>query len=197
MGSVYKEGDFVRVELDTYCGLEEGNQQTLNTLLSDATLKPSKVVSQSRTISIRTSMRRRLRMVWMSKRNTSLTRQMASTNQRLAMSSAMVRRRGELSGDEDLPYDYDQDGVWNTKSDGQGGLADNDIDGDGIANKVDHDMDNDGIPNAFDGDPVLPNVDWVGIVLGVLTLVVVLLLMSAHNGCQNSVSKPSTQPSPL
>ena len=36
-------------------------------------------------------------------------------------------------------------------------------------------MDNDGIPNAFDSDPVLPNVDWVGILLGVLTLAVVVV----------------------
>ncbi len=175
MGSVYKEGDFVRVELDTYCGLEDGNQQTLDTLLSDASIE---------TVDGCFTLENHL--------YPDIHAQASADGLDVATEYLAYKANGfhkpeigeelgngstawSIVGEKDLPYDYDQDGVWNTKSDGQGGLADNDIDGDGIANKVDHDMDNDGIPNAFDSDPVLPNVDWVGILLGVLTLAVVVV----------------------
>ena len=169
---VYKEGDFVRVEMNSYCGYDSANQSDLGVLLNNADIEVvDGCFTQENHLSddihaLATAYNLELTIEYLAFKANANMDGIAEVGEELGNGS----NAWDLVGDDDLPYDYDQDGVWNTKSDGQGGLADNDIDGDGIANKVDHDMDNDGIPNAYDSDPILPNVDWVGILIGLLTL---------------------------
>lgn len=80
----------------------------------------------------------------------------------------------------DLPWDYDHDGNRDVGKNAYGSDADSDIDNDGITNYKDDDLDSDGLPNHIDPDPRIPNVDIVGILLGVLTLIVVSLTFTAH-----------------
>ena len=80
----------------------------------------------------------------------------------------------------DLPWDYDHDGSRDIGKNAYGSDADSDIDNDGITNYKDDDLDSDGLPNHIDPDPRIPNVDIVGILLGVLTLLVVSLTLTTH-----------------
>ena len=71
--------------------------------------------------------------------------------------------------------DVDGDGKPNIGVDERGTDLDTDIDNDGFDNDRDDDMDNDGIPNAFDPDERIPNVDFFGLFLGLLTIIFVIM----------------------
>ncbi len=173
MSGIYKAGDFVRVEMNSYCGYDSETHSDLAVRLVEESIETTdNCFTREHHLSAEIHA-----LATAHGLETSTEYLAFKANQFHKPESGDELGNGStawnLVSEEDLPYDYDLDGVWNTKSDGQGGLADNDIDGDGIANKVDHDMDNDGIPNAFDSDPILPNVDWVGILIGLLTIAVI------------------------
>lgn len=174
MSGIYKAGDFVRVEMNSYCGYDSETHSDLAVRLVEESIETTdNCFTREHHLSAEIHA-----LATAHGLETSTEYLAFKANQFHKPESGDELGNGStawnLVSEEDLPYDYDLDGVWNTKSDGQGGLADNDIDGDGIANKVDHDMDNDGIPNAFDSDPILPNVDWVGILIGLLTIAVIV-----------------------
>lgn len=174
ISGIYKAGDFVRVEMNSYCGYDSETQSDLGVRLAEESIEiTDNCFTREHHLSAEIHA-----LATAHGLETSTEYLAFKANQFHKPESGDELGNGStawnLVSEEDLPYDYDLDGVWNTKSDGQGGLADNDIDGDGIANKVDHDMDNDGIPNAFDSDPILPNVDWVGILIGLLTIAVIV-----------------------
>ena len=171
---IYKAGDFVRVEMNSYCGYDSETHSDLAVRLVEESIETTdNCFTREHHLSAEIHA-----LATAHGLETSTEYLAFKANQFHKPESGDELGNGStawnLVSEEDLPYDYDLDGVWNTKSDGQGGLADNDIDGDGIANKVDHDMDNDGIPNAFDSEPILPNVDWVGILIGLLTIAVIV-----------------------
>ena len=174
MSGIYKAGDFVRVEMNSYCGFDSETHSDLAVRLVEESIETTdNCFTREHHLSAEIHA-----LATAHGLETSTEYLAFKANQFHKPESGDELGNGStawnLVSEEDLPYDYDLDGVWNTKSDGQGGLADNDIDGDGIANKVDHDMDNDGIPNAFDSEPILPNVDWVGILIGLLTIAVIV-----------------------
>lgn len=174
MSGIYKAGDFVRVEMNSYCGYDSETHSDLAVRLVEESIETTdNCFTREHHLSAEIHA-----LATAHGLETSTEYLAFKANQFHKPESGDELGNGStawnLVSEEDLPYDYDLDGVWNTKSDGQGGLADNDIDGDGIANKVDHDMDNDGIPNAFDSEPILPNVDWVGILIGLLTIAVIV-----------------------
>ena len=174
ISGIYKAGDFVRVEMNSYCGYDSETHSDLAVRLAEESIEiTDNCFTREHHLSAEIHA-----LATAHGLETSTEYLAFKANQFHKPESGDELGNGStawnLISEEDLPYDYDLDGVWNTKSDGQGGLADNDIDGDGIANKVDHDMDNDGIPNAFDSDPILPNVDWVGILIGLLTIAVIV-----------------------
>ena len=174
MSGIYKAGDFVRVEMNSYCGYDSETHSDLAVRLAEESIEiTDNCFTREHHLSAEIHA-----LATAHGLETSTEYLAFKANQFHKPESGDELGNGStawnLVSEEDLPYDYDLDGVWNTKSDGQGGLADNDIDGDGIANKVDHDMDNDGIPNAFDSEPILPNVDWVGILIGLLTIAVIV-----------------------
>lgn len=174
ISGIYKAGDFVRVEMNSYCGYDSETHSDLAVRLAEESIEiTDNCFTREHHLSAEIHA-----LATAHGLETSTEYLAFKANQFHKPESGDELGNGStawnLVSEEDLPYDYDLDGVWNTKSDGQGGLADNDIDGDGIANKVDHDMDNDGIPNAFDSEPILPNVDWVGILIGLLTIAVIV-----------------------
>ena len=174
ISGIYKAGDFVRVEMNSYCGYDSETHSDLAVRLAEESIEiTDNCFTREHHLSAEIHA-----LATAHGLETSTEYLAFKANQFHKPESGDELGNGStawnLISEEDLPYDYDLDGVWNTKSDGQGGLADNDIDGDGIANKVDHDMDNDGIPNAFDSEPILPNVDWVGILIGLLTIAVIV-----------------------
>ena len=80
----------------------------------------------------------------------------------------------------ELPWDYDHDGNRDVGKNAYGSDVDSDIDNDGITNYKDDDLDSDGLPNYLDPDPRVPNVDVVGLLLGLMTFLVIALALTSN-----------------